>query len=118
LLLVIVTATSAALVAAGYVGSIVAAGLMPAADFVWAVPRYWIGDVIGITVVTPFALIFWKRHNVLRISAENLLQVVAILAALALMFNYGRFYVVFLPIIWMAVRTDRRRGIGVLITEI
>ena len=104
--------------AAGYVGSIVAAGLMPAADFVWAVPRYWIGDVIGITVVTPFALIFWKRHNVLRISAENLLQVVAILAALALMFNYGRFYVVFLPIIWMAVRTDRRRGIGVLITEI
>jgi two-component system, LuxR family, sensor kinase FixL len=78
---------------------------MPAADFVWAVPRYWIGDVIGITVVTPFALTFWKRRTGLRISAESLLRVVAILAALTLVFGYGRFYVVFLPIIWMAVRT-------------
>ncbi len=119
LLLVIVTASGAAMVAAGYVGSIVAAGLMPAADFVWAVLRYWIGDVIGITVVTPFALILWKRRDPLRISAESLLQVLAILAALALVFNYGRFYVVFLPIIWMAVRTGiEGASIGVLITEI
>jgi signal transduction histidine kinase len=116
---VIVTALSAAVVAAGYVGSIVAAGLMPAADFVSAVLRYWVGDVIGITVVTPFALTFWKRRSVLRISAESLLQVAAILAALTLVFGYGRFYVVFLPIIWMAVRTGiEGASIGVLITEL
>ncbi len=119
LLLVIATAAGAALVAAGYVGSIVAAGLMPATDFVAAVLRYWVGDVIGITVVTPFALSFWKRHNALWISAESLLQVLAILAALALVFNYGRFYVLFLPIIWMAVRSGiEGASIGVLITEI
>ena len=119
LLLVIVTALGVALLAAGYVGSIVAAGLMPAADFVPAALRYWLGNVIGITVVTPFALIFWKRRDVLRISAESMLQVVAILAALALVFNYGRFYVIFLPIIWMAVRTGiEGASIGVLITEI
>jgi two-component system, LuxR family, sensor kinase FixL len=119
LLLVFVTALGAAVVAAGYVGSMVAAGLMPAADFVGAAPRYWIGDVIGITVVTPFALTFWKRRNVLRISAESLLQVIAILAALTLMFNFGRFYVLFLPIIWMAVRAGiEGASIGVLITEL
>jgi two-component system sensor kinase FixL len=119
LLLVIVTASGATLVAAGYVGSIVAAGSMPAADFVSAALRYWAGDAIGIMVVTPFALIFWKRRNALRISAESLLQVVAILAALTLVFGYGRFYVVFLPIIWMAVRSGiEGASIGVLITEL
>ncbi len=119
LLLVIVTTLSAAAVAAGYVGSIVTAGLMPAADFVSAVLRYWVGDVIGITVVTPLALIFWNRRNVLRISAESLLQVGAIFAALTLVFGFGRFYVIFLPIIWMAVRTGiEGASVGVLITEI
>jgi len=119
LLLVIVTASGAAVVAGGYVGSIVVAGLMPAADFVSAAPRYWMGDVIGVAVVTPCALILWKRHDVLRISAESLLQVAAILAALTLVFGYGRFYVVFLPIIWIAVRTGiEGASIGVLITEL
>jgi signal transduction histidine kinase len=119
LLLLIVTALGAAVVAAGYVGSIVVAGLMPAADFVSAVPRYWMGDVIGIAVVTPCALILWKRRDVLRISAESLLQVAAILAALTLVFGYGRFYVVFLPIIWIAVRTGiEGASVGVLLTEL
>jgi C4-dicarboxylate-specific signal transduction histidine kinase len=67
--------------------------------------------------VTPFALTF--RRNMLRISAESLLQVIAILAALTLMFNFGRFYVLFLPIIWMAVRGGiEGASIGVLITEL
>jgi len=119
LLLMIVTALSAAAVAAGYVGSIVAVGLMPAADVVSAVLRYWVGDMIGIMVVTPFALTFWKRRSVLLISAESLLQVAAILAALTLVVGYGRFYVVFLPIIWMAVRTGiEGASVGVLITEL
>jgi two-component system sensor kinase FixL len=119
LLLVIVTALAAAVVAAGYVGAVVAAGLMPAADFVLAVLHYWVGEVIGIMAVTPFALIFWKRRKALRISAESLLQVVAILAALTLVFGYGRFFVVFLPIIWMAVRTGiEGASIGILITQI
>jgi signal transduction histidine kinase len=119
LILVIVTSLAAALVAAGYVGSMVVAGLMPAADFVWDVLRYSVGDVIGIAAVTPFALTLWKRHSVLRISAESLLQVAAIFAALTLVFGYGRFYVVFLPIIWMAVRTGiEGASVGVLITEL
>lgn len=119
LILVIVTSLAAGLVAAGYVGSMVVAGLMPAADFVWDVLRYSVGDVIGIAAVTPFALTLWKRHSVLRISAESLLQVAAIFAALTLVFGYGRFYVVFLPIIWMAVRTGiEGASIGVLITEL
>lgn len=119
LILVIVTSLAAGLVAAGYVGSMVVAGLMPAADFVWDVLRYSVGDVIGIAAVTPFALTLWKRHSVLRISAESLLQVAAIFAALTLVFGYGRFYVVFLPIIWMAVRTGiEGASVGVLITEL
>jgi two-component system sensor kinase FixL len=125
LLLAVVTVITAAIVAAGYVGLVTVAGLLPGADFSAATIRYWVGDVIGIIVVTPFALILLKRRNELRPSAETLLQLAAILAALALVFGYAGaqqfqlFYVLFLPIVWMAVRTGIEGvSIGILITQL
>lgn len=99
--------------ALGYLGSYAAAGAIA-----WsAVPRsalqFWVGDAIGILVTTPVLLNVWRlRHR--RPGRLNLLeagaQVVAILAALALVFGMGRedapkyFYLLFLPLIWIGVR--------------
>ena len=43
-LLILVAAASAAFVASSYVGLRIAAGLLPAKDFMAATLRYWIGD--------------------------------------------------------------------------
>jgi len=124
-LLTVVTVVAAALVATGYVASVVAAGLAPTADFASAALRYWVGDVIGIMVVTPFALILLTRRKVLPMSAETVLQVAAILAALTLVFGYASekqlqlFYVLFLPIVWMAVRTGIEGvSVGILTAQL
>jgi signal transduction histidine kinase len=87
--------------------------------------RYWIGDVIGIMVITPFTLIALTRRRVLPMSVETLLQIAAIIGALALVFGYAQeqqfqlFYVLFLPIVWMAVRTGFEGvTVGILITQL
>ena len=124
-ILIVVTVMSAGFVAAGYVGLLVAAGLMPTADVSSAALRYWVGDVIGIMVVTPFALILWMRRSGLRISPRGFAagcghsgcpdDRVWICGRKQLQL----FYVVFLPIIWIAVRTGiEGASIGILITQI
>jgi integral membrane sensor domain MASE1 len=88
-LLMVVAVVSAAVVACGYVGLAIAAGLLPPADLSTAALRYWVGDVIGIMVVTPFTLIALTRRRVLPMSLETWAQFAAILAALALVFGYS-----------------------------
>jgi signal transduction histidine kinase len=124
-LLVLVAFVSAALVAAGYVGLTIAAGVLPADDFIAAGVRYWVGDVIGITVVTPFALLALTRRTFLPASQETLLQVLAIGAALTLVFGFAEeqqfqlFYVLFLPIVWVAVRTGTEGvSLAILVTQL
>jgi signal transduction histidine kinase len=124
-LLMMIAVASAAFVASSYVGLTIAAGLLPAAEFVAATLRYWVGDVIGIIVVTPFALIALTRRRVLPLSVETALQLAAIAGALALVFGYAEerqfqlFYVLFLPIVWMAVRTGSEGvTVGILITQL
>jgi signal transduction histidine kinase len=125
ILLMVVAVLSAAVVASGYVALTVAAGQLPAADFVSAALRYWVGDVIGIIVVTPFALLALTRRRMLPISLETVLQLAAILAALALVLGYSDerqlqlFYVMFLPIVWMAVRSGSEGvTVGILVTQL
>src|SRR5262245_23386867 len=77
------TAVSAALVAAGYAAIGVGADVLPRTDYTFAALSYWVGDFIGIVVVTPFILVLWTR-NVAWISAERLLQFAAVVATLVL----------------------------------
>src|SRR5262249_19006527 len=115
-LLLVVAVVSGAFVATGYVSLMIAAvgfplvgvgaGLLPMADFGAATVRYWVGDVIGITVIAPFALFALTRRRVLPMTTETLLQFVAIGLALAVVFGLAQeqqfqlFYVLFLPIVW------------------
>ncbi|MBS0535615.1 MAG: MASE1 domain-containing protein [Proteobacteria bacterium] len=125
LLLMLVAAISAAGVALAYVGLMVASGFLPPADFSAAAMRNWIGDVIGIIVVAPFALLGLTRPRLIRLSTETMLQLAAIVVALIVVFGvveeqqFQLFYVLFLPVVWMAVRTGLEGvSAGILVTQL
>jgi two-component system, LuxR family, sensor kinase FixL len=123
-LLVLVAAASAAIVAPAYVGVAIAAGLLSGKDFVPATLRYWIGDAVGILALTPFALFVLTRRRILPLSIETVLQCTAIAGALLMVFGFSKerefqlFYVLFIPIVWMAVRNGIEGvSAGILITQ-
>lgn len=125
ILLMFAAAASAAFVASGYVGLTVAAGLLSTKDFMAATLRYWTGDVIGILAFAPFVLFALTRRQILPMSTETALQSAAIVGALVLVFGFAEerefqlFYVLFLPITWMAVRNGIEGvSAGILITQL
>jgi two-component system, LuxR family, sensor kinase FixL len=119
------TAVSATLIAPSYVGMMVASGVLPTADFTTVALSYWVGDTIGIMVLTPFVLVLWTRRYAVWMSTETLLQLVAIVAALMLVYAYWTaqqlqlVYVLFVPIVWMAVRAGIEGvSLGILATQL
>jgi signal transduction histidine kinase len=123
--LILVTSLSAAFVAASYVGLMIAAGLLPGGEFVAAALRYWIGDIVGVLALAPFALFALNGRRILPLSPETVLQCAAVLVALTMVFGLAEerefqlFYVLFLPIVWMAVRNGIEGvSAGILITQI
>jgi two-component system, LuxR family, sensor kinase FixL len=124
-LLTATTVVSATVAAAGCVGIMVGSGVVPAADFTTVALSYWVGDTIGIMVLTPFMLVLWTRRYAGWISAETMLQLVAIVAALVLVYAYWTaqhlqlVYVLFVPIVWMAVRAGIEGvSLGILATQL
>ena len=109
-LMVAVSAGAVLCVAVGYVGLMVFAGRLGAGALWQAVLRFWIGDVIGIMVVTPFLLIVATRPRPGRLYGEAFALLASICVALFLVYSTtgtGRlqlFYLLFLPVIWAAVR--------------
>jgi len=103
-------AVSSALVATTHTGIIIAAGLLTTADFGTMAASYWIGDFIGIMVVTPVALVLWSGRYTVWMSGQTLLHLASIAAALVLAYIYWTtehlafFYILFVPVVWMAVR--------------
>ncbi len=125
LILLLVAAASAALVALGYVGVIAAGGLLPPTAFVAPFLRFWVGDMIGIAIIAPFTLIALSRGRPPRMSLETTAQILAMLGMLWLVLRFAQeqqaqfFYILFLPIIWIAVRTGLE-GVtaGILVTQL
>ena len=108
--LMAVALASIAIVTVGHASILVAFGILAPNDFGQAALRAFIGDVIGVTVVTPFLLIFFMRRRFPTISWEALLLLLVIVAALWAVFGFvdayrfQLFYILFIPIIWTAVR--------------
>jgi len=124
-ILIVAAVISTAIVACGYVGAMIAAGVLPLNELAAASLRYCVGDLIGIVVVTPFTLIALTRPRAFRPSVETALQIAAIIAALVLVFGISQgeqfqlFYVLFLPIIWIALSAGFEGvSLGVLITQL
>ena len=118
--LFLVASISSCLVASGFVATYAAAGVVPWTGFADAVFQYWIGDAIGIVVFAP-PLLMITQSSVLPAPTDrrrNWLQLVevpaqgaSVVAALAAVFlqiggdhPFGVFYVLFLPLIWIATR--------------
>lgn len=112
-LAVILPGTLAAALA--YVAIFTLAGLVPEAGFFANVLRFWVGDAIGVMVVTPLLLVHGagnarRLRDGWRPAAEMLLQAVSVLLALWLIFGveltdeFKFFYLLFLPLIWVAMR--------------
>jgi signal transduction histidine kinase len=124
-LLATVAVCGTAVVAASYVGMLAALGVLPAADVGYAALRFWVGDVIGITVLTPFVLVLMTRRRVMPPSWEALALFVLVLGALWIVFGLAEafrfqlFYLFFLPVIWTAVRFGLE-GVtaGLLVTQV
>jgi two-component system, LuxR family, sensor kinase FixL len=109
-ILLLAAVTSTAAVACLYVAVLAAAVLIPWSDFGVAAQRLWVGDVIGIAVVTPLLLLMAAGRK-FRLSWETLAQFAVMCAALWMVFlgpstpQLYRFYLLFLPVIWISLRS-------------
>jgi two-component system sensor kinase FixL len=99
-----------------YIGSLLAGGIGTPGHFPEALLSYWVGESVGILVTLPLLLMLStvERRRQCRdmfLRWETGAQAVAVI--LALWFVFGRhaedhfkyFYVLFLPLIWMAARS-------------
>jgi two-component system, LuxR family, sensor kinase FixL len=123
LCLVVVAAISSAVVASSYVAFVVALGLLTLEQFTQASLRYWIGDMIGIAVFTPFILVLFTRRRI-PIFWELLAPLSILVGALWLVvgieaFGFQLFYLLFLPVTWTAVRFGMEGvTLGLAVTQI
>lgn len=105
-------AAATSVLAAAFVGLFALAGILAPDAWPRSFARFWIGDLIGIAVMTPLLLVYTRPGRTaqgLR-AGEALLHAAAIAAALWIVFGSGLldelklFYVLFLPLIWSAMR--------------
>lgn len=111
LVLLLAAVGGAALAALAYVGMHVLAGVVPAELMAQALSRYWIGDMIGIAVLTPAILVFRRpalpsAPVLAQAAAQGMLLAVALWMVFGLggSRNYQFFYLLFPPLIWAATR--------------
>ena len=109
-----IVAAGSAAVATVFVGILGLAGLLPATPFGEAWLRFWVGDAVGVLVTAPLLLAAAdarRRGELVALARrpESWLQALALAAALWLIFaGLGEparhFYLLFLPLVWIAVR--------------
>lgn len=109
LVLLFVAVVSSAIVAICYIMCLSAFGGVAVEEAPASVLRYWIGDLIGLTIVAPLGLLVGHGRIEPRPTRLAILQLAttAILLALALQSREaGRasyFFLLFFPIIWIAI---------------
>jgi two-component system, LuxR family, sensor kinase FixL len=125
ILLMLTALVSTAFVAVGYVATTTLSGYLEMQDFIEAMLSCWVGDLIGVMVVTPFVLVALLRKHTVQMSLEVFLQFAAIAGALVLILGFSEaqplqlFYFLFLPIVWMALRGGLESvTIGLLLTQL
>ena len=107
-----VVTVATAVLAVAYVETFNLAGVLPPGLLINSVARFWIGDLIGIIVITPLLLILTRPDSPwagLR-PWEAVVHVIAIALTVWVVFALGvsqelnLFYLLFLPLIWIAMR--------------
>jgi len=107
----LVASGGAFLAAISYVSIYTYAGIAPEEAYLANLLRFWVGDMIGIMVVTPLILVHAGKGIALsKPGKETLAQGVSVLLALWIIFGleitdeFKFFYLLFLPLIWIAMR--------------
>ena len=107
----VAAAVACAIIALAFVALFAGSGVLPPREFRESVMQFWIGDLIGIVVTAPALLVVTRRAGPgWRPTWETFAELAAIALALWLVFGAGLgdapalFYVVFLPIVWIAMR--------------
>jgi two-component system, LuxR family, sensor kinase FixL len=123
-LLLVAAVASSAVVASTYVSLLIATDLLTMQDWSAALLRYWVGDMIGIAVVTPFGLLASTRDRLIKLDWESVLQIgstisltVWVVAVFAEHHQLQLFYLMFLPVTWIAVRSGIE-GVSVALMSI
>lgn len=110
-LFLLVASGGALLAAVSYVSIYTYAGIAPGETYLSNLLRFWVGDMIGIMVVTPLILAHAGKVPALpKPGKETLAQGVSLLLVLWIIFGleftdeFKFFYLLFLPLIWIAMR--------------
>ena len=105
-----IAAVSIAVVSLGHGLVLYLHGMVPADNVLQASLRAFVGDLIGVVVFTPFLLIAFTRRRVAPPTWEAAALLLLTLAALWVVFGFSDalrfqlFYLLFLPVVWIAVR--------------
>ena len=123
-LLLLAASASTIFVAFLYAVVLASFDLIAWSELYTAVRRLWIGDLIGIAVVTPVVLLIDARRR-FAVTWETAAQFVVMCAALWAVFpaqsppQLYRFYLLFLPIIWIALRSGLPGACaGLIVTQL
>jgi signal transduction histidine kinase len=123
--LMAVAVASIALVALGHVLVLLSYGIIAMHDAAPAAMRAFVGDLIGVAVFTPFFLIAFTRRHFPTPSPEMAAAVLSALLALWVVFGFAGtfrfqlFYVLFLPVVWIAVRFGLEGvTLGLVVTQL
>jgi signal transduction histidine kinase len=103
-----------AAIAACFVGVLDAAGALESGSALSGWLRFWVGDAVGVLVTAPLLLVAANPEGRRGLRAfarrgETYLQIALVAATLSLIFAAGdpshHFYLLFLPLIWIAIRS-------------
>jgi signal transduction histidine kinase len=116
---------SATAVACACVLLLVECRLLSTSDMGFDMFRSAVGDLIGISIVAPFLLMFASTGRIRKPTREAILQGLSIVAALVFAFSFTNlphfrlFNVMFFPIIWIALRSGLEGATyGLVVTQI
>ena len=109
----VATAIAASAVAVGYVGIFVAAGDVSTGDALRGMARYALADMNGILMLTPLIVLLGRRERIGLLRThwrEAAVQAASVIITLIILFflpaadQLRFFYLLFVPIIWIALR--------------
>ncbi len=116
---------SSAAVAAAVAGTLLAAGLLKTADLSSIMLQYWIGDMTGIAIVGTFAVLALTRERFIlsdwRAAAKATLMalIIALAVGSARDEQLQLFFLLFLPITWIAVSSGLEGvALALMVTQI
>ncbi len=124
--LLAVTLACSLLAAFSYVAIYAFAGLVSPEAYLPSILRFWVGDMIGIMVVTPLLLIHarirslnWQPNKEIATQAASVALALWIIFGLDFTDEFKFFYLLFLPLIWIAMRHGvRGAAIAILVMQL